>query len=240
MRKSLITKILLTIILLLHPAWAAADAGRGKALPSETPKPISGLDERWQRENQELIALIQGNKLAEARQAAQNTLGYLGSRKLLQGQEAATTHNNLGMVLLRLGRFDEAEGNLLKALEIRRRIYGDAGAEVGLIWENLAELLKTQAQGIRERRIAEEIKKTQARLAAMKEGEKQGIEAAAAYQLLGSLQIAVNQLEPARVNLLASLKIYRTRLGEDSAEAANILFQLADIYRLQAQIVIKR
>jgi hypothetical protein len=119
----------------------------------ETPALAAGLDERWTKENQELLGLIQEKKLGEAQQKAMDTVGYLTEMKLLGGQEAATTFNNLGMVQISMGQFDKGVTNIVQALELKRKIHGDSSLEVATIWQNLAELYRVQAQVIQAKKI---------------------------------------------------------------------------------------
>jgi hypothetical protein len=113
-----------------------------------TPAPQGKLDERWLKENQQIMELIRDKKLDEGIKTGLATLDYLKEAKLLEGQEAAATFNNLGMLYLMKGRFADANVNLFKALNLQTRIFGDTSIEVARVWLNISELYKTQAQYI--------------------------------------------------------------------------------------------
>lgn len=121
---------------------AAAD--QKPAAPVSLGKP----DERWARENQQIMELVKEKKLDEGIKTGLATLDYLKEAKLLEGQEAATTFNNVGMLYLMKGQFADAQVNLAKALNLRTRIYGDTSIEVATVWLNFSELYKKQAQYI--------------------------------------------------------------------------------------------
>ena len=247
--KSVKVKVLMSILILvlaLPALCSAAPAAKKKAKDKDVPKevsapakpdPTAGLDKRWLKENQELLQLIQDKKPKEAQQKAGSTISYLTEKKLLGGQEAATTYNNLGMVQISQGQYDDGVTNIVKALELKRKIHGDASLEVAAIWQNLSEIYKVQAQAIRDKKIQEEIQKAQTKLDGLKEGDKQGPEAAAAHYTLGTLFVARGQFDAAQSHLLSALNLYKKLSGEQSTEVSNVSLQLAELYRLQAQIV---
>jgi tetratricopeptide (TPR) repeat protein len=115
-------------------------------------KPATGargpLDERWVKENQQIMELVKEKKLDEGIKVGLATLDYLKEAKLLDGQEAATTYNNVGMLYLMKGQFADSQVNLAKALNLRTRIFGDTSIEVATVWLNFSELYKKQAQYI--------------------------------------------------------------------------------------------
>lgn len=110
--------------------------------------PQGPLDERWVRENQQIMELVKEKKLDEGIKVGLATLEYLKEAKLIEGQEAATTFNNVGMLYLMKGQFADSQVNLAKALNLRTRIYGDTSIEVATVWLNFSELYKKQAQYI--------------------------------------------------------------------------------------------
>jgi hypothetical protein len=115
--------------------------------PAATAAPAK-LDERWVKENQQIMELFKEKKLDEGIKAGQATLDYLKEAKLLEGQEAATTFNNMGMFYLMKGQFANSQVNLAKALNIRTKIFGDTSIEVATVWLNISELYKNQAHYI--------------------------------------------------------------------------------------------
>lgn len=106
------------------------------------------LDSQWLKDNQELIHLVNEKKNSEAIQKGIAMLKYLEKKKLMESQEAATTYNNIGMAYLAAGQFDKSQENLLKALKLRTKIFGNTSVEVATVWLNLSQLYKMQAQYI--------------------------------------------------------------------------------------------
>ena len=111
------------------------------------------LDGQWSKDNQVLLTLVRDKKNDEALKKAQAMLDYLKGKKLSDRAEAATTYNNLGMIYISMGQFDQALLSLQKTLELRTKIYGDRSLEVANSWNNLSELYKVQAQFIREKKL---------------------------------------------------------------------------------------
>jgi tetratricopeptide (TPR) repeat protein len=124
------------------PATPAAE--QKPAAPAAPAK----LDERWVRENQQIMELFKEKKLDEGIKAGLATMEYLKEAKLGDSQEAATTLNNLGMFYLMKGQFADSQQSLAKALNIRSRIFGDTSIEVATVWLNFSELYKNQAHYI--------------------------------------------------------------------------------------------
>jgi tetratricopeptide (TPR) repeat protein len=157
---------ILTVLALILPGllWSAAarkdikkTAAVDKKIEAVSPvaadqKPATAargpLDERWVRENQQIMELVKEKKLDEGIKVGLATLDYLKEAKLLDGQEAATTYNNVGMLYLMKGQFADSQVNLAKALNLRTRIFGDTSIEVATVWLNFSELYKKQAQYI--------------------------------------------------------------------------------------------
>ena len=125
----------------INPALPTGTQGGGGAVP---PK----LDETWLKDNQALLELIKEKKNDEALAKAADTINYLKGKKMLESAEAATTHNNLGMIYLTKGNFAEANSHLVQALALRTKLYGGESIEVATVWLNLSELYKQQAQYI--------------------------------------------------------------------------------------------
>jgi tetratricopeptide (TPR) repeat protein len=104
------------------------------------------VDAEWLKRNQALVGLLNEKKYDEALQNATSMLDYLRERKLLEGQEAATTYNSLGVIYLVKGQFDKANVNMLKSLEIATKVYGNNHIEVAKILSNLSQLHFTIGQ----------------------------------------------------------------------------------------------
>lgn len=132
---------------------AAAKAGGagskigGAPVDARTPSPPP-LDTEWLRRNQGLVTLVQENKIDEALQSGLDAMKYLQGKNLLEGQEAATAHNNLGMIYLQRTQFDRAHPHLLKALEMRTRLTGPESLDVATVWLNLGQLYRLQGEQI--------------------------------------------------------------------------------------------
>ena len=198
------------------------------------------LDEQWSKDNQALLTLVRGKKNDEALKKAQAMLDYLKGKNISGGAEAATTYNNLGMIYISMGQFDQALLSLQKTLELRTKIYGDRSLEVANSWNNLSELYKVQAQFIREKKLEEELQKAQAKLDSLKETNKmESQEAAAAYNTIGTIHLSRGQIERAQTNFLKSLEIYAKTAGDKSPEVASVSMNLAELYRIQAQLVMQ-
>jgi len=135
------------ILLIVYPALVLGSASEPGKANSDTAQNIN-LDAHWVKENQALLPLIKEEKGQEALKKAKAMLRYLKKKKLLDGQEAATTYNNLGMIFLSEGEFDQAQVYLLKALQLRTKLFGNKSLEVATVWLNLSQLYKLQAQYI--------------------------------------------------------------------------------------------
>ena len=198
------------------------------------------IDEKWSKDNQVLLSLVRDKKNDEALKKAQAMLDYLKGKKLSDGAEAATTYNNMGMIYISMGQFDQALVSLQKTLELRTKIYGDRSLEVANSWNNLSELYKVQAQFIREKKLEEELQKAQAKLDSLKEKKQmESQDAAAAYNTMGTIFLSRGQIERAQTNLLKSLEIYAKTAGDKSPEVAAVSMNLAELYRIQAQIIMQ-
>jgi tetratricopeptide (TPR) repeat protein len=198
------------------------------------------LDEQWSKDNQALLTLVRDKKNDEALKKAQAMLDYLKGKKISDGAEAATTYNNLGMIYMSIGQFDQALLSLQKTLELRTKIYGDRSLEVANSWNNLSELYKVQAQFIREKKLEEELQKAQAKLDSLKEkNQMESQEAAAAFNTIGTIHLSRGQIERAQTNLLKALEIYAKTAGDKSPEVASVSMNLSELYRIQAQLVMQ-
>lgn len=132
-----------------QPAVEMKDGASGKVEPQKTT--ASKPEAEWLRRNQELLELVRDKKTEESIRAASGILNYLQEKKMLESQEAATTHNNLGMIYLSLGQYDKSHPHLIKALELRTRLTGPDSIDVATVWLNLSHLYKLQAESIIQR-----------------------------------------------------------------------------------------
>jgi tetratricopeptide (TPR) repeat protein len=120
------------------------------------------LDERWSVGNDRIKELFDKKQYDEGLEVGKATLDYLKESNLLDGQEAATTYNNLGMLYLMKGKFAESQLNLSKALDLRTQLFGNTSLEVAIVWQNISDLYRTQAQYIYHlhQKKSDELKKT--------------------------------------------------------------------------------
>lgn len=210
---------------------------RSAAVAAENSKtaPAIKMDEAWNADNQALVALVKAKKNDEALAKAESMMLYLKGKGLMEGAEAATTYNNLGMIYVSTGKLDKALESLMKALELRRKIFTDNSIEVAIVWQNLAELYKVQAQSIQNKKINEELAKAQAVLDDLKGKDEETVEAAAAHSKIGVIDLSRGQIGAALPHLLKSLQLYAKIKGNDSAEVAAVSQRIAELYQLQAQ-----
>lgn len=141
--KNRVKKSLLIGLTLIWTAMAA-----NTLLAADTDGPTASPDPEWMEKNQEVLSLIKEKKVDEALSAARKMMSYLRRNQLLNGQEAATTFNNLGMIYLSQGQFDLAHQFLSKALQLRTELFGPQSIEVATVWLNLSQLYKLQADHI--------------------------------------------------------------------------------------------
>ena len=126
----------------------AATKSTARKKAKENPTPADSLDPKWVERNQKVVALIQDKKPDTALPAAEKLLDYVVKKKLTERQEGATTYNNLGMLYLTKGKFQEAETYLWKAVRTRIELFGKTSPEVATVWLNISQLYKLQAQYI--------------------------------------------------------------------------------------------
>ncbi len=129
------------ILLFFHTAISGVRAG-------SSDKVSGSLDEKWNADNQALVALIKDKKVAEALKKGEAMLAYLEKKNLMEGPEAGTTYNNLGTIYMYTGAFGKSQAHLLKALQLRAKLFGENSLEVAAVWINLSQLYKLQAQRI--------------------------------------------------------------------------------------------
>jgi tetratricopeptide (TPR) repeat protein len=217
---------------------AKAKSAAAAVEPSKTDSqatPAVKNDEVWNADNQALVALVKDKKNDEALAKAESMMFYLIGKNLMDGPEAATTYNNLGMIYVSTGKLDKGLESLTKALELRRKIFTDNSIEVAIVWQNLAELYKVQAQSIQNKKLNEELAKAQAALDDLKGKDEETVEAAAAHSKIGIINLSRGQIGAALPHLLKSLQLYAKIKGNDSAEVAAVSQRIAELYQLQAQ-----
>jgi tetratricopeptide (TPR) repeat protein len=203
--------------------------------PSGTATP---LDEQWSADNKVLLEMARDKKILEAITKGNDMLSSLKARNKEGGPEAATTYNNIGMLHVNGGQLDKGLENLMKALELRRKLFGDNSIEAALVWKNLSELYKVQARAIRDKKLDEELAKAQSTLDGLSADKKESIEAAAAHNAIGAINLSRGQIGIAQQHLLQALVLYGKLTGDKSPELASVSQNLSELYRVQAQSIV--
>ena len=97
--------------------------------------------------NNEAVALFKEGRYAEAeplnKEALRLKIQSFGPSSI----QAALSHNGLGETQLKLGKLDEAEDNLRKAVEIRNSL-GRTGFDAAVSRESLAQVLEAKGDMI--------------------------------------------------------------------------------------------
>ncbi|MBU2488997.1 MAG: tetratricopeptide repeat protein [Proteobacteria bacterium] len=137
--KKIAVLLIITFLVLPLVSWAG-DA-------PET-KPV---DPEWQKMNEEIISLFNEKKIPEALEKSQTLLKYLGEKGLTEGEEAAKSMGNLGMLYLSTGNYKMAQPYLLKALELRTKISGGNDPATAMILKNIAWLYAAMSNVYKER-----------------------------------------------------------------------------------------
>ena len=233
--------VLLTIVTILTVPAGAADQ----------------LNSYWVKENNKLLELIKAQKIDTALNNAQRLLSYLDKKELSQSQEAATTHNNIGMAYFSNEQFDKAQTHLFKALSIRQQIFGRQSPEVAIVWRNLAQTIQVQAQNgvnmlIKDGKLALVEQQLTADLQRLvdRHGSNSpevagtiiynaNLRATLAQNLLVNA-IAKGEFERIRDNLLADKKAQAVKFGPNSLAAATSALALSQLYRIQAQYLLSQ
>jgi uncharacterized protein HemY len=102
----------------------------------------------WREKNDELVALIRGNRIEDAIELGQTIVDWVDRTFRKDAPEKATTYSNMGMAYMIGDDYELADKCFREALEMRRRIFGKDHNEVGVILMNMARLYKIQADRI--------------------------------------------------------------------------------------------
>ncbi len=102
----------------------------------------------WKEKNSELITLINSGEMEKAAVLGQELLKFAEKNFQTDSRERATASNNMGMVFLLEKDYELAEKCFKEALKIRKRIFGSKHNEVAVIFMNLVQLYKAQADEI--------------------------------------------------------------------------------------------
>ncbi|MCX5852455.1 MAG: tetratricopeptide repeat protein [Deltaproteobacteria bacterium] len=105
-------------------------------------------EEIWREKNNELVGLLNAGKIQEALDRGKEMVEFVDRKFKGDAREKATTYNNMGMVFMLQRDYDLAEQCFHDALNMRKRILGDVHNEVAVIYLNLVELYRRQAQEI--------------------------------------------------------------------------------------------
>ncbi len=103
---------------------------------------------QWKEDNTQLVTLIRGGKVEQARDLAQKLLEYVERNFTKDAPEKATTYNNMGMVLMMDKDYELSGECFQETLAMRRRLFGPDHKEVALVLLNLIELYKQEARAI--------------------------------------------------------------------------------------------
>ncbi len=102
----------------------------------------------WQEKNREFTALINARKIDAALVMGQELLDYVETKYKKDAPEKATTYNNMGMAFLLSKEYSLAEDCFHRALDMRRRLFGENHNEVAVILMNLVQLYTMEAREI--------------------------------------------------------------------------------------------
>jgi serine/threonine-protein kinase len=134
----------------------------------------------------------------------------------------ATARDALGMTYLSLGQYDEAEPHLRQALDIRRRLLGDADVNVAVSLSRFASL-----QTARGRFPEAEPMLREALSILERAGAAESVDAAGVYNDMGSLFQSQGRYAEAEAAHRRALAIRSAQLGETHQATATSLHNLA-------------
>ena len=102
----------------------------------------------WKEKNDELVALIRGNRIDEAVELGQAIVEWVDRTYRKDAPEKATSYSNAGMAYMLADDYELADKCFREALEMRKRTFGKDHNEVGIILLNMVRLYKIQADRI--------------------------------------------------------------------------------------------
>lgn len=108
----------------------------------------SKKDFDWEKKNNQLVALINEGRVAEAEDLGQELVDFVDKKYRRAHENKATSYNNMGMVFLLNHEYALSEKCFQEALKMRKQLLGDEHNDVALIYLNLMQLYKVQAQEI--------------------------------------------------------------------------------------------
>lgn len=241
--KRLIGAVLL-IALWSWPAWSQEN---------DSPQ----LNSYWVKENQRMVNLIREKKLDEALTAAERLMTFLEKKKLSEGPETATTHNNMGMAYLSKGDLAQAQKHLEQAFALRQAVFGVESVETGTVLQNLARLYSLQAGSVLNRyltdnmygdieaQLSDDLKRLSAAHGANSPEALAPVIYAARLKLRLAESVLMNSLAKGefatlRDHLIADLRAQAQSGGPDSLAGATSRTNLAQLYRMQAQRILRQ
>ena len=110
--------------------------------------PTKDTDTTWNEDNQRLIALIRERRIEDAAELGGDLVAFAEKYYPRESKERATSYNNMGLALMMAGDYALAEECFRDALGIRLALFGPEHNQVAVVFLNLAQLYKVQAQGI--------------------------------------------------------------------------------------------
>ena len=142
----------------------------------------------------------------------------------------ATTINNLGLVDLELGEYDEAESYLSEALYLRQELLGDKHSDVASSFHNLALLYQAKCNY----KLAEDLFTKALILYKYLHGNQHPY-VATSLNKLGEISYSQGKYSEAEQFYLGSLSIRQRQLGSNHPDVAISLNNLAALYNSQGR-----
>lgn len=139
-----------------------------------------------------------------------------------QPEVAASVRNTIGNSYRSLGRYREAEDELLSALATRRRLFGDEHVEVAQSLNALALLRRDQGREAEAERLLGQVLRMRRELLG-----NDDLAVAMALQNLGRMARHAGRMERAQRLLGQALEIRRSRLGDRHSDVAMCQYDLA-------------
>lgn len=203
-------------VLALFLALAAAAPASGQ--PEDSP------EAGWRALLEEGAAAVRAGDLARARELFERAAAAEGADDPQAHLRRAAALNNLGYVLHRLGRLEEAEAAYREALELRRAVTGEDDPGIARILQNLAEVARSRGQTER----AEELHRRALELHRRLLGGEHP-DTARTLVGLAALEAEHGDHAAARGHLLQALANLEKSLGPDHPEVVATLSDLAAV-----------
>ncbi|HRQ73785.1 MAG TPA: tetratricopeptide repeat protein, partial [Phycisphaerales bacterium] len=185
---------------------------------------------RWDLQSQACAALIALGRFEEVEPLLRAQLTRLDELPIGTASRLALTERNLGTVLARLGRLDEAEETYLVALERRRATFGDRHwriAQIGEAFAELAELRRNMSEAERLRLEAIDTLRDS--------GHGSGVIVANHLNNLGMLYLRMGRLPDAEARIAEAIENAAPHAAHDNPHVLAFLHNLADVVLRQGR-----